>query len=162
IAATAEFFGMDASSYEQAINTESRCALEIGAHGVADGQHTMMLHALPARALGKRHCLLVDGAVGLAGKDDLTARRRVEVRDRARAIDELVAALDHDVGIGADHRESTRAHSRDETLIILRSLHGIVDEARANRVIGLLQRREWRMQFIEQAQIPLRADVKHP
>src|SRR5262249_56810473 len=105
---------MDASSYEQAINTESRRALEIGAHGVADGQHTMTLHALPARSLGKRYCLLVDGAVGLAGKDDLTARGRVEVCDRARAIDELVAALDHDVGIGADHPDGPRARTRDD------------------------------------------------
>ena len=67
IVACSELFGMDASSYEQAINTESRRALEIGAHGVADGQHTMMLYGFAPRGLGETQGLLVDGPVRLAG-----------------------------------------------------------------------------------------------
>src|SRR5258707_4858617 len=146
IAASAELLGMNAGSHEQAVNTESRRALEIGAYRIADRQHTMMLHAFPARGLGKSQCLLVDGAVWFAGEDDLAARGHVEIGNRARAIDELVTALDHDVGIGADHRESARAHSRDEILVILGRLHRIVEESRADRIIGVLQWRERRME----------------
>ena len=95
---------MDAGDHEQAIDAEGRRAFDIGAHRIADRQDATMFGAFAARGLGKSQCLLVDGTVRLASEDDVAACGRVEISDRARTIDELVAALDHDVGIGADHR----------------------------------------------------------
>src|SRR5258707_15702541 len=94
IAVSAELLGMNAGSHEQAVNTESRRALEIGAYRIADRQHTMMLHAFPARGFGKGQCLLVDGAIRLPGEDELAALGRLEIGNRAPATDEVEAALE--------------------------------------------------------------------
>src|SRR5262249_51136145 len=98
IVLVAELLGVDACGHEQAIDAEGGGALEIGAHRIADRQQAMALHRAAARGFGKDERLLVDRPIGLAGIDHLAARGRIGIGDRARAVDELVAALDHHVG----------------------------------------------------------------
>ena len=62
----------------------------------------------PLHALDGGERALVDRQVRLAGIDDLAALGRIVGGQRAGAVDELVAALDHEVGIGADHRHAAR------------------------------------------------------
>ncbi len=159
--AAAELLGVDARGHEQAIDAEGGGALEVGAHRIADRQQAMVLHRAPARGFGKGQRLFVDRPIGLAGVDHLAARGRVRIGDRTGAIDELVAALDHHVGIGADHRQRTRAHARDDIAVVVRRLHGVVVKPGADRVVGVLQRRRRRVEPFEQRHIPLGADVEH-
>ena len=75
----------------------------------------------PRALLRRRHRLLVDRAIRLAGIDHVAALGGIAVGDRAGAIDEMLAALDHDVGIGADHRQLARAHRRDDVVVVVRA-----------------------------------------
>ena len=62
----------------------------------------------PARRLQRR---LVDRAMRLAGNQGAAAEQRIVARQRAGAPDQAVAALDDDVGIGADERQVARRGS---------------------------------------------------
>ena len=76
--------------------------------------------AAQRRGRGERR--LVDRRMRLAAIKHLAAERRVGVGERAGAIDQRVAALDDDVGIGADHEQRARAHRREHVAVALRRL----------------------------------------
>src|SRR5215472_14121532 len=122
IVAVAELLGVDACGHKKEIIPKGGGPLKTRAHQIADPKKARALHRPAARGFGKGERLLVDRPIGLAGIDHLAARGRIGIGDRARAVDELVAALDHHVGVGADHRQRTRAHARDEIAVIVRRL----------------------------------------
>ena len=120
-----------------------------------------MVDGVAAQRLRARDRLLVDRPIGLAGKDHVAARMGVEIRDRARAIDQMVTALDHDIRIGADHCELARAHRVDQLDVVLRRLAGVVVEARAHREVGALDRRELDIEPLEDRQVALGSNMEH-
>ncbi len=75
----------------------------------------------------------VDRRMRLADEDRLAAELVVEPRERAGAVDEPVAALDDDVGIGADHRKPARDEALKQRAVVVRRLGGVVEETGAAR-----------------------------
>src|SRR4029079_10147935 len=83
-----EFLGMDAAGEEKTIDPETERAGEVGAHRISDRQYTVE-RGWPAAALGgERHGAFIDRPVRLAVEDRLAAEFAIELRDRARAIDQ--------------------------------------------------------------------------
>ena len=85
----------------------------------------------PRASLSKRQRLIVNRRIRLAGVDDRTAKLLVSARERSCAIDERVAAVDHDVRIGADHRHAAGRHRPQFRLVIIRRFGLVVSEAGA-------------------------------
>src|ERR1700744_828546 len=103
-----EFLGMNAPGDEEAVDAEAMRAGKVGAHGVADGEDTIELDLVAAMLGGERDGALVDRPVRLAVEDHLATELAVELGDGAGAIDQPVAALDDDIGVGADQRQFPR------------------------------------------------------
>ena len=88
-----EFLGMDAAGEEKTIDSETERAGEIGSHRISDRQHAVE-RGRPAAAFGgQRHGAFIDRPVRFAVEDRLAAEFAIELGDRARAIDQAVAAL---------------------------------------------------------------------
>ncbi len=111
-----------------------------------------------ARDLGQR--ALVYGSVRLACVGHLAASGLVVGGERARAIDELVAALDHDIGIGADHRHAARDEAGEQPGVVGGRFPGVVVQARADHDLGHIGRRQAHVEAVEQALVALGADVQ--
>src|SRR3954464_2992085 len=92
-----EFLGMDAAGEEKTIDAETECAGEVGPHRIPDRQHTVERGWPAAPFGGERHRAFIDRPVRLAVEDRLAAQFSIELGDRARAIDQAVAAFDDDV-----------------------------------------------------------------
>src|SRR5438128_11740140 len=99
-----KILGVDAARDEQAIDPEAVGARQIGAHGIPDGENAVELNRMVLALGGKRHGALIDRSVWLAIKDHFAAELAIEFGDGARAVDQAVAALDDDVGVGGDQR----------------------------------------------------------
>ena len=82
----------------------------------------------------------------LAIKDHFAAELAIEFGDGARAVDQAVAAFDDDVGVGADQRQLALARLQHHAAIVFRGFGLVVEQAGADDVIGLLQRREHRIE----------------
>ena len=85
------------------------------------------------RLLGK----LVDRHVGLAGIDHLAAILFIDLRERAGAVDEVVAALDQMIGVGAEHGELASGKLAQQALIVLRRLGLVVEQPGADDKLGV-------------------------
>ena len=103
----------------------------------------------------------VNRRVRLAAIKHLAADRRISVRQRAGAIDQFVAALDDDVGIGADHEQRARAHCRQQLAIVFRRFAGVVEQPGTHRVVGGLGRRKGDIEPGEDRKIALRSEMKY-
>ena len=73
-------------------------------HGIADRQHAFLIqrrrrNAENVHGLGESS--VINRRIGFAGLNDVPARCRIGFGQYARAIDELVADFDDDIGIGA-------------------------------------------------------------
>src|SRR5215217_4111580 len=156
-----QFLGMDAAGDEERGQAECPGAGDVGADGVADREHARRLD-LPAERLRRRfERHLVDRPVRLAGVEDLAAHLLVGKRDRAGAGDELAAALNQEVRIGAQHPKLALAHAGERRPVILGGLAGVVEQARADDVVGVLEVAEAQVEAGEDRLVALRADVMH-
>src|SRR5437660_613244 len=102
--ATTPFIMITAESKTENV-IAAKNAGEIRAHGITDREHLAQLGGVSAPLGGKRHRALIDRPVRLAVEHHLAAELAIEFGDCAGAIDQPVAALYHDVGIGADQRQ---------------------------------------------------------
>src|SRR3954462_5517884 len=64
----------------------------------------------------------------LADEDRLAAELMIKARQRAGAIDQALAPLHHDVGIGADHRQSSSHQPPEERAVILGRLGVVIEK----------------------------------
>ena len=103
---------------------------------------------------------LVDRRVGLAGIDHLAAILGIDLRERAGAVDEFVAALDQMVGIGAEHGELPIGKLVQQTLIVLRRLGLVVEQAGADDELGVLGIDARDIEAIEDRQVALRSEME--
>ncbi len=134
-----QFLAVDSFGHQQAVEAHGAGAGDVGVHSVADGQHAVEIERIFARALQKPEGHAVDRRVGLAGLLDFAAQNLVAFGQGAGAIDQLVAAIDDKVGIGADHRQVFRPQGDEDIFIIGRRLDRVLDEAGADGEIGFLQ-----------------------
>ena len=154
---------VDAAGDEQHVEPGRLGAEHVGAEAVADGERAARRPAQRLRAGRKRG--FVDRGIGLAGVDDLAAERLVSLAERARAIHEVVAAVDDQVGVGADERQFSRGDRRQPLGVVGRGLDVVVVEPGADHVLRRLGADALRPQAgrrfggLEQAQIALGADV---
>ena len=72
-----------------------------------------------------------------------------------------MAALDDEIGIGADHQEIAPAHGLEPRPVILDGLVLVVVEAGADHVIGLVDGAEAHVEPIVDRHVAGRADVMH-
>src|SRR5262249_12971096 len=140
--APAGLFCVQARHDEEAIEPKRSGALQIRSHGITDRQHARHRRWPAAQRRGFAKRSLVEWRIGLAAIEHLHAARSVGVRDRSGAIDELVAAFDNDVRIGAHHEQRARPHRRQQFAIVLRRLARVVEQAGAHHIIGGLGRCE--------------------
>src|SRR5205814_4365943 len=126
---------MDAAGHEQAIDPETVSAGEIGAHGIADRENPVEWNRVTLPLGGKLDCALIDRPVRLAVENHLAAELAIEFGDRAGAIDQPVAALDDDVGIGADQPQPAFAGLHHHAAIIVRLLGPVYEHPGAYDVI---------------------------
>ena len=103
----------------------------------------------------------IDRRVRLTAIQRLPAKRDIRVSQGAGAIDQRIAALDHDVGIGADHEQRTPAHQRQHLAVVLRRLDGVVEQAGADHVIRGLDRREGDVEAGEDRAVARRAEMEY-
>ena len=101
---------MDAAGDEQYIQTLRPRPGDVRAKPVADGERPGRRAAERRRACRERG--FVYRRVRFAGVDDFAAELRVTLRQRAGAIDEIGAAMNDDVRVGADEWQSTRRQRR--------------------------------------------------
>ena len=104
-----EFHRVDAAGQEQAIKSHPVRAGQIGADGIADGKHAVERRCPAALFGGEFKRAIIDRLVRLAVENDLAANAAIQFRNGAGAGDEAMAALDHDVRIGADEGEAALA-----------------------------------------------------
>ncbi len=90
---------------------------------------------------------------------DFAAHLLVGQSDRTGARDEAVAALDHEIRIGADHEEIAGPHRRKARAIVLDSLLVIVVEARADDIVGALDRPEVCVEPVEDRPVARRPEM---
>ena len=133
-AGTIELAAMDAVGDEQGVEPGRGGAGEIGAQRVADRQRPRRRDRRAAQRRDPLQRRRVDRPMRLAGVDRLAAERLVELGERAGAIDELVAAMDDEIGIGADHRQPALDECRESVGVILRRLGRVVEQAGAEQV----------------------------
>ena len=93
-----------------------------------------------------------------AVEDHLAAKLAVQLGDRAGAIDQPVAALDHDVGIGADQRQLAVESLQQHGAIIFGGFGFVVEQAGADDVVGLFQRCHDGVEPAVDRRVPLRTD----
>ena len=84
----------------------------------------------------------------------------IEIGDRASAVDEIGAALDHHVRIAAEHEHFAREHRLEHVAEIVHRLARVVEQSGADDVIGGFQRREPDRQPVEYRHVALRSEVK--
>ena len=156
-----EFAGMNAADHEQAVDPERLRAGKVGPHAIADRQHAVQRRRLAARCGGQRHRAIVDRTMRLAVEDHLAAEFAIQFGDRAGAIDQPVAALDHDIGIGADERQVARARLHHHRAVIFRAFGLVVERAGADDVVGAFQRREFGVEPAIDRIVALRPEPEH-
>ena len=103
---------------------------------------------------------LVDRPVRLAGIEHLAALLAVEIGDRSRAIEQRVAALHDEIGIGAHHEELAPAHRLDHGAVVVGRLGLVVEQAGADDVIGDIDGGKAQAEPREDREIALRADME--
>src|SRR5258708_5996951 len=91
-----KILGMNAARHEQAIDSKTMGAGEVGPYRIPDRKHAAQLGCMPVTLGGKLHGAFVDRPVWLAVEDHFAAEFAIEFRDRARAINQPVAAFDDD------------------------------------------------------------------
>ena len=114
---------------EQAIHAEGGRAGKVGADRIADREHAPeRRHLAAAQRGGLGEGRLINQRMRLAAIERLAAERDISVGQRPGAVDQGIAALDDDVGIGADHEQRTLAHERQHLAVALGCLDGVVEQ----------------------------------
>jgi len=104
----------------------------------------------------------------LAGVDDRAAELFITASQRSGAINEGVAAVDHDVRVGANHRHAAVRYGPQFRFIIVGRFGLVVSEAGAQHILGVLERNESRLSAsslcgsVEEAEVAPRSDVEDP
>ena len=151
---------------KSASNPARAAPSDVRPHAVADREHATLLDRRASNLFSERQRPIVDRRVRLAGVDDRTAELLVSTRERSRAIDESVAAVDHDVRIGADHRHAADRHRPQFRFVIIERFGLVISEAGAERILGVFEGHESRPRAsrlgygVEKAQVALRPDVE--
>ena len=118
---------------------------DVRPHAVPDREHARLLDRRASNVFSERQRPIVDRRVRLARVDNRPAELLVSTRERSRAIDESVAAVDHDVRIGADHRHAADRHRSQFRFVILQRFGLVVSEAGAERILGVFEGHESRL-----------------
>ena len=150
---------MDAGGDEQDVQPLGVGALDVGGHPVADAEHPRARDRTAGQALGLRDAQLIDGRMGLAGHDHLAAEGLVELGERAAAVDQPVAPLDHDVGIGADHLQPAGRGAFEPVLIVARAFGLIIDGSGAGDEGGLVEALEGQAEPLIERRVPVGAQA---
>ncbi len=79
----------------------------------------------------------VDRRMWLADQANLATEPGMNGGQRARAGDELAAALHHDVGICADHRQAPGNPARDALAVVFGGLKLVIEETGAADDLGV-------------------------
>ena len=102
---------MDAAGDEQGAAAERRRAGEVGPDRIADGQHAVWCRHRASGSIRPPKAPPRRSADGAFRRRRPPADRLIGIGDGAGAIDHLAAALDHEIGIGADHRHVAGAEA---------------------------------------------------
>ena len=99
-----------------------------------------MRHRLAGDRSDPLQRLLVDERMGLADHDRLAAELAIALGERPGAPHQAAAALDDDVGIGADHRHVARPPGNEAVLVVVGALGVVVEQAGAgdHLAVGLV------------------------
>src|SRR5215831_8228693 len=85
----------------------------------------------------------------------------VEVGNRARAIDALVAALDDEVRIRAHHEQAATADRRHQVAIIVGRFLSVVEQTGAHHIVGGFNGREADVKPVKDRDVALWPDVEY-
>jgi hypothetical protein len=146
-------------AFPNASESAARSGLQIGANRITDRKHTIAANLRATRGLRHDERLFVDRCVRLAGIEHLSAERRINVGQRASTVDELLAALHHEVRIGAQHEHVARPHGHQQIPIVIRCFGIVVEETSADHEIGAIGRRKLQLEPLENRQVALGAEV---
>src|SRR5258708_21067242 len=94
-------FGMDAARHEQAIDSKTMSAGEVGPYRIPDRKHAAEFGCMPVTLGGKLHGAFVDLPVRLSLQDHFASKLAIEFGDHARAINKPGPAFDDDAGVRA-------------------------------------------------------------
>ena len=95
-----QFVAMNAACDEEGINAISDCAGDIGAHGIANADDTLTRNGLAADFFCQHQSAFIDRRKWFSCLIDAPATLFIGLRNGARAIDELVADMHNEIGIG--------------------------------------------------------------
>ena len=110
---------MNRARDEERGNADACGAADIGVDAVADGEHAILVDLSAGDARDGRECGVIDGLVRFAGIGHVAAEAFVELCEGARAVDDLVAAFDLDVGVCAKHRHAASRQSDEEVAVVV-------------------------------------------
>src|SRR5690606_23973949 len=97
---------MNGTGDEDRVDSGVSGSLDIGAHAVTNRKYTLTRNG-PTLQLGKPfEGQVVNGAVGLPSISHLATEPLVLGSERTSAVDDAGAALNLQIGIGADHRHA--------------------------------------------------------
>src|SRR6516225_7103804 len=131
------FFGVNPRGNEHTIQTQGGGTLEIGPHRITNGEHSLIGQCLGVAQSGRgSERELIDRRVRLAAIEHIAAEFGIRIGERAGAIHQRIAALDNDVGIGADHEPRSCAQRLEQLAIVLRRLDRVVEQTRAHDIVG--------------------------
>ena len=114
-------------------------AQHVGRQAVADRQNPPPVARLAGQPLDGGVAQVVDRRIGLARHDDRPAKAGVQVGQRSGAQDDLVAALHHLVGIGADHHQPPFGGAGQGMAVLVQRVVLVVEQAGAGdegRLVG--------------------------
>ena len=125
-----------------------------------------------ARTVGRRRCGrkraeasqrgTIDLRKRLADDDGLAAGGAIALGERAGAPDQTTAALNDDVGIEAEHRQTARPPTRKARSVVVGRLGGVVVEPRTGHQLRLLLATTSDGQAVVERQVAIRPDMKDP
>ena len=157
---------MDAVGDEKRIEPGHGGPCDVRYHAVADRQHAPPVQRRAERVFSQSQGAAIDRRIGLAGVDDRTAEVFISTSQRSGAVDEDVAAMDHDVRIGANHGHGASRHVAELGFVVAGRLGHIVPQPGAKRIACVFQGHEVRPAArrlsgsVEKAEVALGPDVE--
>ncbi len=135
-----QFGPMNSLGDQQAVHAHVDGAGYVGMDGVADGEDAIDGERFPPSLFEEANRHAIDRLVGFSRLFDFAAQLLVTFGQRAGAIDQLIAAIDDQIGIGANHRQIFRAAGDQNGLIIGWRFFRVVNQPGADRESGLRKR----------------------
>ncbi|MNY09876.1 hypothetical protein D3C86_1428200 [compost metagenome] len=150
---------MNAAADIKKVEAARNCALHIRRHAIANGEHAI-LREIAAHFFRRRKAGFIDRCVRFAGNTDFAAKLFVICCHGAGAGNDALAALYHQIGVGADHRRLAGDEAFQHFRIVFRRFRLVIEETGADDGFRFHLADPFDIETFQQRHVPLGAEQK--